>query len=354
MSLLVGLVLWLAPARALRLVTFNIHGWRDEQHNDNLDRLIDLLKSLRPDVLCLNEVLHPFVAPAPEDEYWLEVRERRGYGYPPPPDSRPDEADQRCYLRRMAEALGLTHFAYGAAAGADAEPTPFRRSFFGQYPFGNAILSRHELADVRCATMQVGPADLTLGDQPRTENDLEDRQLLSARVMLPDGCCMGVCVTHLDHKAEALRERQAAEVAQHCASAFGDDNLPHVVCGDLNSFDRRDMSATQWASIHDLYQSRGWTPPPQPDSRVQRIFFDAGYEDAFSARSGASSERQALPPPTCWTMTRLDYIWLSAAAAQGPSSLRVHAHRTIQSDASDHLPIVCDLEPQPPQPAAQK
>ena len=60
-----------AAAKAqLRVVTMNIHAWRDSDHRLNFDRLVAQLQKLRPDVVCLNEVLHPFCAPAPDDPYW--------------------------------------------------------------------------------------------------------------------------------------------------------------------------------------------------------------------------------------------------------------------------------------------
>ena len=142
-------------------------------------------------------------------------------------------------------------------------------------------------------------------------------------------------MTHLDHKAEELRSRQAGEVLAHCREAFGDDQA-HVICGDLNSFDQRDMSDEQWATINDLYQSRGWTPPPNPDSLVQQVLMrDGGYRDAF-AEAGHGDEK---PPRTCWTNTRLDYILLSPGAR-----VRVITHATIEDGASDHLPVVNELE----------
>ena len=54
------------------------------------------------------------------------------------------------------------------------------------------------------ALLSVSPADLTCGDQPRTDSDLEHRALTTARLRLPGGGSLGVAVTHLDHKAEAL------------------------------------------------------------------------------------------------------------------------------------------------------
>ena len=253
-----AILLALTPARAtrLRLVSFNIHGWRDADHTDRLSDLIKAIAALRPDVVCLNEVLFPFVGPPKDNPYWEAVRERRGYLHPPPAGSRPDERDEDNYLRRLAAALGLPHICFGAAVGTDPEPRPFARCFFAQYPFGNAILSRFPLSDVRHSLLSVSPADLTCGDQPRTDSDLEHRALTTARLRLPGGGSLGVAVTHLDHKAEALRERQVAAAVERCAGAFG--SLPHVLCGDLNSFSRGDMSARQWSEICALYESRGW------------------------------------------------------------------------------------------------
>ena len=44
---------------AVRIVQYNVHAWRDSEHVDNLHRVIAVLKELRPDVLCLNEVRMP-------------------------------------------------------------------------------------------------------------------------------------------------------------------------------------------------------------------------------------------------------------------------------------------------------
>ena len=321
------------PARALRLVTFNVHAWRDANHDDNFVRLIELLKSLEPDVLCLNEALHPFVGPPTDDPYWQIVRERRGHSYVPSERSTPE--DDANYLCRLAAALDLPFSTFCGAAGADAEPVAFRKSFFGQYPFGNAILSRHELSDVRHELLRVGPADLTVGTQSRTEDDLEYRGVITARVSLPNGGSLGVCVTHLDHKAEELRERQIGEVVNHCRAAFGDDEslVPHIICGDLNTFDACDMSDAMWRGISELYASKGW-PPPHAASLVRAVLREAGYVDAFALR--AEGEAHELPPRTCWTQTRLDYVMVRGEVA-------VRSHATVESDASDHLPVVCEL-----------
>ena len=108
-----------------------------------------------------------------------------------------------------------------------------------------------------------------------------------------------------------------------------------------NTPDQDNMSNAQWNGICALYEKRGWGYV-SPDSLVQGVLTGDGYRDAFALRPAGSKPH--VPPRTCWTNTRLDYVWLSPAAASGPSSLRVLAHSTISSAASDHMPVVCDFE----------
>ena len=323
----------------LRLVTFNIHAWRDSSHLDNLDRIISQCKELDADVLCLNEVLHPFTAPALDDPYWDAVRERRGTGYEPPEGSVPvDESSS--YLARLSEALSMPHVAFGSAS---------RSGFFGKYNFGNAVLSRHALSGVRHKLLDLQPGDLTLGGQQRTEADLEPRSATVARVRLPGGQSLGVCVTHLDHKSEELRERQISEAAGVAREAF--EGGLHVLCGDLNSFDKDDMSSATWDTACDFYRSRGWPPPPAR-SLVCGAMARLGYIDAYRAWQQRqplqpTTAEQTHPPLTCWShkpLYRLDYVFASKPAEDELMELVVRSHRTLATDVSDHHAVVVELE----------
>ena len=91
---------------------------------------------------------------------------------------------------------------------------------------------------MRHTLLRVTPDDLTLGEQQRTLNDLEDRSVITATVELPGVGHLGICCTHLDHKAEELREKQARAVLAACDTAFSGGRS--VICGDLNTFDRRE------------------------------------------------------------------------------------------------------------------
>lgn len=40
----------------LRVVSYNVHGWEDNDGFDNFERVCTLLNQLRPEVVCLQEV----------------------------------------------------------------------------------------------------------------------------------------------------------------------------------------------------------------------------------------------------------------------------------------------------------
>jgi len=330
-SLCLGLCTATATASSLRLVSFNIHAWRDAQHHDNFDGLVELLQHLQPDVLCLNEVLHPFVAPPADDAYWETVRQRRGYGKELPSAAVPQHIGDS-YLSRLSSALEMPHCEFAAATQT--------RSFFGRAPFGNCILSKHKLEGARRVLCVATEADLQLGDQERTIVDLEDRSCLLASVVLPGGQTLGLACTHLDHRAEEMREKQICQFLRETQDAFGQQ--PYVLCGDLNSFDERDMDVEAWRAICALYASKGW-PAPRSRSLVRTALEDAGLSDTFELQADPEPG-VPHPPPSSWTATRIDYVMLSNRGRGDAKDVMVRSHRTLQSDVSDHLPLVVDIE----------
>jgi len=47
-----------------KLMTHNIRAWRDFSHQCNFHRIVDVVKEIKPDILCLNEALCPFAKPS--------------------------------------------------------------------------------------------------------------------------------------------------------------------------------------------------------------------------------------------------------------------------------------------------
>ncbi|KAH8073855.1 hypothetical protein JL721_2401 [Aureococcus anophagefferens] len=185
----------LPSARALerlRVMTWNVHAWRDSDHRDNFDGVVETCQGEQPDVLCLNEVLHPYNIEAQKDGYLAAVKNGEGVGLDVSPCAVADS-----YLHRLAAALGMPHVAFVEAERA--------KCFFGAAPFGNAVLSRRPFVDAGHLVLAAEPGDVRLGGQRR--DDVESRGVVWAAVEVGDER-VGFAAAHLDHKAEELREKQ--------------------------------------------------------------------------------------------------------------------------------------------------
>eukprot|EP00966_Prymnesium_polylepis_P297438 6872086-Prymnesium_polylepis.2 len=74
---------------------------------------------------------------------------------------------------------------------------------------------------------------------------------------------------------------------------------------------------------------------------VLRQLAAQGYEDAFANWRRSCATATGHAPLTCWTqkpLFRLDYVLLS------PGGWTVLDHCTLDSSASDHFPVVVELE----------
>ena len=307
----------LPSARALerlRVMTWNVHAWRDSDHRDNFDGVVETCQGEQPDVLCLNEVLHPYNIEAQKDGYLAAVKNGEGVGL----DVRPC-AVADSYLHRLAAALGMPHVAFVEAERA--------KCFFGAAPFGNAVLSRRPFVDAGHLVLAAEPGDVRLGGQRR--DDVESRGVVWAAVEVGDER-VGFAAAHLDHKAEELREKQIGRcldhVNAHCPAL-------HLVCGDLNTFRRADHSDAAWDAIVAFYASRGW---PRPAERSLAL-------DACEARGYADAGAGAAPDVTCWThnpLFRIDHVLLNDGLRR---ACDVEHYRRVESAASDHFPVAFDL-----------
>jgi endonuclease/exonuclease/phosphatase family metal-dependent hydrolase len=242
----------------LRIVTWNIHkgiGGVDRRYR--LERTIDLLASLKPDLALLQEVTQGMPRCGMDDQ-----------------------------VEELAEALDMKHVAFGAE----------HRFRVGGY--GNAILSRFPLTDS-------ARVDLTIGKR-------KQRGLVQTRAhaKLEHGTRSVVVFNlHLGLSGAERATQLERFLACHPFAHLHRDT-PVVVGGDFNDV---------WATLG------------------QRFLEPAGF-----VRAGKS----AATFPAALPLRPLDGLWIRG----GLSVVSAHPVRTKASQvASDHLPIVADLElsPQP-------
>lgn len=135
-----------------------------------------------------------------------------------------------------------------------------------------------------------------------TPQSVEARVALFADVAMPGGT-VTIVNTHLDHHPDDTWRRQ--EVARLLQAIAARERRPLLIGGDFNS---------------------------TPDSDVQATLRNAGLKDAWTM-CGRGDE---LTYPAGTPLRRIDYLFLTGAA-------RCTEARVIDTDASDHRPVLVDV-----------
>jgi endonuclease/exonuclease/phosphatase family metal-dependent hydrolase len=218
--------------------------------------------------------------------------------------------DRGAQLARVAGELGMAH-AYGEASW-----------------LGNALLAKRPLRAVETFQLAGGPE--------------EARSALVATVDGPLGP-IDVWATHLDVLREDTRLGQLRKLRR----ALETRAAAHVVMGDFNAVRPSDYTPAAFEALRAVRAANGCE---EPRAEVVEAMDRWGYLDGLRlARAGDVASYPAelgrsLPEAglaTCWAGTRIDYVWLAPALLD---RLRVRACRRVQSDASDHLPVILDID----------
>jgi len=296
---------------------FNIHGWRDTYHKDNFERVVASVLEEQPDVLVLNEVLHPYVLPSVEG-YLQLVKAGQGNGFVDPDLPTPDES----YLHKLSLATGLHYYTFGQAT-ADG--------YFGSFGFGNAILSRFKLEEVQHTVLKAESFEYAADRRI----EAEDRAVSSALVC--GSTPLRVFTSHLDQLDEGLREQQAQVIVDQMQALPGS-----ILVGDMNTYQAQDYSPEGWQTIQAMWASRGWGKPPALSASLQ-AFASGGLADSHylcHRNIGTWAE------PTCWTIDpkfRIDYAFMDQTAQAEWEVEQIG--RLDSATCSDHFPIALSLVP---------
>jgi endonuclease/exonuclease/phosphatase family metal-dependent hydrolase len=165
----------------MRIMTYNIHGWRTMDGESNLAAVGDAILASGADVVGLNEVHYPRVV----------------------------VGDARPALQALAARLEM-QFVFGPCLRWPAEDDMLPNAY------GNALLSRWPI--IASAAHHLTPKE---EDQQGLLVAREQRGLLEGRILLPDGRTFTAYVTHLDHTDEAARAVQLRVARGWGATATG-------------------------------------------------------------------------------------------------------------------------------------
>jgi endonuclease/exonuclease/phosphatase family metal-dependent hydrolase len=275
----------------MRVLTFNIHGWRTRDGRPNFAAVADLLAATQADLIGLNEVYYP--------------RAVEGVDGPA--------------LEALAARLEM-HYIFGPCLRWPAQDN------LPADAYGNALLSRRPILAGAAHHLTPVPG-------------LEQRGLLEARIALDDGLPFTAYVTHLDHKEESARLTQLRALRTWTVR---DRNRPHLVMGDFNALAPWDYANRPEALTRLTRHAKGQNlvNAAQGGPQVVPQMEKAGYVDAFAqvGSPGAQSYLNITEPPI-----RIDYIFLSQALAPALVDCTIWTEPP-GTEASDHRPVVAEFD----------
>jgi endonuclease/exonuclease/phosphatase family metal-dependent hydrolase len=278
----------------MRIVTYNIHGWRTSDGRPNLVAVAETLARIGADIVGLNEVHYPGIV-AGSDQPALEA---------------------------LAQRLGM-HFVFGPCLRWPAQDN------LPANAYGNALLSRWPI--IASAAHHLTPKE---EDQQHLLENKEQRGMLEGRIALPNGQTFTVYVLHLDHTDEAARSIQL-RVARTWLGR--DRNRPHLVLGDFNAITSWDFTdrAADWAALAAHVKGHNLTNGAKGPSVVDQME-KAGYTDIYR-QFNPPGERSYLGADIA---IRIDYLFASQSLA---NAVQTCAIWTEADGVSDHRPVVADL-----------
>lgn len=278
----------------MKLLTYNIHGWRTADGQPNLDGIAHTIQATGADIVGLNEVFYP----------------------------RPMPAATVPALEVLAQRVGM-HFVFGPCLRWPAQNN------LPAEAYGNALLSRWPIS--ASAAHHLTPKE---EDAQNVLAGKEQRGLLEGRILLPSGETFTVYVLHLDHTDEEARSIQL-RVARTWLSR--DRRRPHVVMGDFNAISRWDY--TERAAAYQHLASNPKSAHMAPGEKGPQVIAQmekAGYVDLY-ARFGQPGQRSFLAAAETF---RIDYIFASQALAPQAKTCTIW---TESDEVSDHRPVFAEL-----------
>eukprot|EP01112_Ceratiomyxa_fruticulosa_P006349 TRINITY_DN1713_c0_g1_i1.p1 TRINITY_DN1713_c0_g1~~TRINITY_DN1713_c0_g1_i1.p1 ORF type:complete len:264 (-),score=51.08 TRINITY_DN1713_c0_g1_i1:432-1223(-) len=229
----------------MKIVTYNIHYWVDAEENNNIDRVIQHMKDLEVDIICLQEVYHY-----------------------------PLEPHKHSFLLDLAKALNM-EFVFGGSFKHD---------------FGNAVLARLPIVESNTYIL-LGLDDDYYGN----------RGMVHTKVLVEKDVYLDVYCTHLDHVSEPTRLNQMRSLLKSV-----DPEKPHVIIGDFNALKKGDYNEFQ---LNQITQQRAKGSWELPKFGLTEELQNLGYVDLGDNERYKDGEGSDLVVPTCRFGTRIDYCW---------------------------------------------
>ena len=267
-----------------RIMTYNVHNWKDPFNKWNYNNIFHIIKKLSPDILILQEVTIHGTIP-----YFKIYNDLHTEGF-------------------VFESISCN---------------TFKKKFLG-----NIIMTK------------ISPKSSTRGWYKKQERpSQENRCWVSMDFILPNGNPLTIYGTHLEfghtksyshHKKESIRQQQIQELIDHIKN----NNKKNIlIAGDFNAIRKEDHlysveEITAWDFLKKAWNIKGEIPTYTLDTLKKERF-----KDSFSFINWQ------LPKFTVWAGIVIDFIFLAPLW-----QLPIAGSYMYYDAASDHLPIIMDIK----------
>jgi endonuclease/exonuclease/phosphatase family metal-dependent hydrolase len=264
----------------LKIASLNVHEFCDESGKFSLKGICDLITSINPDVIGLQEV------------DWMVA-----------PGSK-----EKC-LEALSRACGL----------------PYVEICIPTF-LGNALLSKWKITDV--ASTKLDHAS----DHARAVS--------RALVHHPTGT-LTAAVTHLNHERERIRMDQVADVMEHLKpTASG----PLVLVGDMNSLTESDYKRKHWEEVARVRERGRWEAPKTAVTEYLHAqgFKDMyNLANGLDVTEFGDVVKFTGALSTCSYGTRIDYVLPNPAFLKDWTPV---AHEHVANTCTDHALVVSTFQ----------
>jgi endonuclease/exonuclease/phosphatase family metal-dependent hydrolase len=300
-------------SNGLRIMTYNVHFGTNHKTEQNLGDILELIKKINPDILCLNELT-------------TNKTEFNDEGFP-------------------NQIGNLIHFSFCSI-------TP---SWFYS-PYGTSVYINIELINhaylsgfPNCSfptkkncTLNQNSKTFTF-DNNNPNPDIETRCFIKFSLKDFDIICV-----HLEPYSEEVRIKQLKEIDREINKEIARKT---IIMGDFNIFNEKDFETEILKNIKDIKnKKRKFSSnknkyamkklltsidykPTQTTTEIKLIKEQFGWIDSFELSD-------MIPISyTNWTGIRVDYIFFTKEWKKKD----IIFSRTYFSNESDHLPIICDI-----------
>eukprot|EP00931_Biecheleriopsis_adriatica_P050948 TRINITY_DN29513_c0_g1_i1.p1 TRINITY_DN29513_c0_g1~~TRINITY_DN29513_c0_g1_i1.p1 ORF type:complete len:424 (-),score=104.16 TRINITY_DN29513_c0_g1_i1:38-1309(-) len=328
----------------LRLASYNLHFHTDSKLNPSLPRALEAIKIIDADVVALQEAGmppcleksggSPSAFPKPTEEVedlmkmtWSSLEEAVGI--------KGGGSDLLEGMRR----LGYSHCVWS--------PLCFMSGVDGKLPCGNAVFSKRPL--LPCDSLKNGAIIL---DKKRANED----RCAAVAVVDVGGVSFAVASTHLDVWAEmrgyfGMAEGEAIRLLEFENLHHALEHLPNIaILGDFNTPSRLSAECSpEHARIAELLDCLSKDRDPQ----ALRHFLPRGAGRLPEAMTALGFAEQRLGYKHCWQELDVPRApvyshWsgqlIDHCLLRVNSRIRVTYADIFHTDASDHLPLVIDVQ----------